>query len=94
MQEALDFVKAFDSAGKPIAAICHAAWLLAEAKIVDGRKLTSYHSIQTDLKNAGANWVDESCVVDGNLTTSRNPSDLPHFCQTMVEQFSGAGVKG
>ena len=91
--EAVDFVRGFAKAGKPIAAICHGPWTLIEAGAVKGRKLTSWPSLQTDLRNAGAEWVDETCVVDGTLVTSRNPKDLPAFCRAMVEVFSGAGRK-
>lgn len=86
--EALDFIRAFDENSKPIAAICHAPQLLISAKLVDGRKLTSYESIEVDLKNAGANWVDESVVLDSNLITSRNPNDLPDFNEKIIETLS------
>ena len=85
---AVAFVKAFFDAGKPVAAICHAPWVLAEADVVRGRRMTSWPSLQTDLRNAGATWVDEEVVVDGNLTTSRKPDDLPAFGKTIVEQFA------
>ena len=84
-QEALDFIKHFHATGKPIGAICHAPWLLVETGIARDRKLTSFKSIQTDLKNAGANWVDRSVVVDDNLITSRNPDDLPDFNEKLIE---------
>lgn len=87
---AVQFVKKFFDAGKPVAAICHAPWTLIEADVVRGRTLTSWPSLQTDLRNAGANWVDEEVVVDGNLTTSRKPEDLPAFNKMMIEQFAGA----
>ncbi|MCZ2816857.1 type 1 glutamine amidotransferase domain-containing protein [Modestobacter sp. VKM Ac-2984] len=90
-QGAVAFVKAFFDAGKPVAAICHAPWVLAEADVVRGRRMTSWPSLQTDLRNAGAEWVDQEVVVDGNLTTSRNPDDLPAFGRTLVEQFAAAG---
>lgn len=70
-----------------MAAICHAPWTLIDAGLVEGRKLTSYHTIRTDLENAGANWVDEGVVVDQGLVTSRNPDDLPAFNEKMVEEF-------
>jgi deglycase len=89
-RDAVAFVKAFFDAGKPVAAICHAAWVLIEADVVRGRRMTSWPSLQTDLRNAGADWVDEEVVVDGNLTTSRKPDDLPAFGKTIVEQFSGS----
>jgi protease I len=86
---AVAFVKAFFDAGKPVAAICHAAWVLAEADVVRGRRMTSWPSLRTDLRNAGADWVDEEVVVDGNLVTSRNPDDLPAFGKAIVERFAG-----
>lgn len=86
---AVAFVKQFFDAGKPVASICHGPWMLIEADAVHGRMVTSWPSLQTDLKNAGANWVDEQVVVDGNLTTSRKPDDLPAFNKKIVEQFAG-----
>ncbi|SFO18361.1 protease I [Geodermatophilus obscurus] len=86
--DAVAFVKAFFEADKPVAAICHAPWVLAEAGVVRGRRMTSWPSLQTDLRNAGATWVDEEVVVDGNLTTSRNPDDLDAFSAAIVEQFA------
>ena len=86
--KAVQFVKDFGAAGKPIAAICHGPWTLIEAGLVRGRRLTSYHSIQTDLKNAGANWVDEAVVVDHGLISSRQPSDIPAFNQAMIEEIA------
>ena len=86
---AVSFVKAFFTAGKPVAAICHAAWTLAEAGVVSGKRMTSWPSLQTDLRNAGAEWVDEEVVVDGNLVTSRKPDDLPAFNEKLVEMFGG-----
>jgi protease I len=76
--------------GTPVAAICHAPWLLIEADVVRGRRLTSFPSLATDLRNAGAQWVDEEVVVDNGLITSRTPDDLPAFCRTLVEEFSKA----
>jgi protease I len=76
---------AFVESGKPVAAICHAPWTLVEADVVRGRTVTSWPSLQTDLRNAGANWVDETVVTDGNLITSRKPDDLPDFTKTLLE---------
>ena len=73
------------ASGRPVAAICHAAWTLVEADVVSGRRLTSWPSLQTDVRNAGGEWVDERVVVDGNLITSRNPDDLPAFCSALLE---------
>lgn len=87
-QEAQNFVRHFFAAGKPVAAICHAPWTLIDTGLAAGRRLTSYHSLQTDLKNAGADWVDEEVVVDKNLITSRNPDDIPAFNRTIVEKFA------
>ncbi len=86
-EKAVQFVRQFFDANKPVAAICHGPWTLIEADVVKGRKMTSYKSIQTDLKNAGANWVDQEVVVDGNLITSRNPDDLPAFSRQTVEMI-------
>ncbi|MDB6017922.1 MAG: glutamine amidotransferase [Pedosphaera sp.] len=86
-QQALDFVKAFFDAGKPVAAICHAPWTLIDAGVVKGRRMTSYPSVKTDLKNAGAEWVDEEVVVDNGLVTSRQPSDIPAFNKKIIEEF-------
>lgn len=85
--DVVSFARDFFEAGKPVAAICHAPWLLVEADVVKGRKLTSFPSLQTDIRNAGGNWVDEEVVVDAGLTTSRNPDDLDAFCSKMVEEF-------
>jgi len=82
------FVRAFFDAGKPVAAICHAPWTLIDAGVARGRRLTSYESIQMDLKNAGAEWVDEEVVVENGLVTSRKPDDIPAFNQKMVEEFA------
>ena len=81
---AIELVEDFDDAGKPIAAICHGPWLLAEADIIDGRTVTSWPSIRTDLANAGADVVDEEVVVDDNLITSRNPGDIPAFSRALI----------
>ncbi|MBX3064456.1 MAG: type 1 glutamine amidotransferase [Anaerolineae bacterium] len=87
-KDAVKFVRAFVTAGKPIAAICHGPWTLIEAGAVNGRKMTSYPSLQTDLRNAGADWVDQEVVVDQGLVTSRNPNDIPAFNHKMVEEFA------
>ncbi|WOI55296.1 type 1 glutamine amidotransferase domain-containing protein [Palleronia sp. LCG004] len=78
-------IRDFAATGKPLAAICHAPWLLIEADLVRGKRLTSYHSIRTDLKNAGADVVDEQVAIDGNLITSRNPDDLDAFCKAVID---------
>ena len=81
-------MKAFVESGKPVAAICHGPWTLVEAGVVDGRTLTSYPSIRTDIRNAGGNVVDEEVAVDGNLITSRSPDDLEAFCAKFVEALT------
>ena len=86
--EAVEFVRAFFDAGKPVAAICHAPWTLIEAGVVKGRTLTSWPSVKTDLVNAGANWVDREVVVDNGLVTSRKPDDIPAFNEKMLEEFA------
>ena len=90
---AVSFVRDFVGSGKPVAAICHGPLTLVEAGVVSGRTLTSYPSIRTDLRNAGAHVVDEEVVVDGNLITSRSPSDLPAFCATLIKQFAHAATR-
>ena len=85
---AVDFVRAFFEAGKPVAAICHGPWLLVEADVVHGRNVTSWPSLHTDLKNAGANWTDSEVVTDHGLVTSRKPSDIPAFNKKMIEEFA------
>jgi protease I len=85
---AVDFVKGFVDSGKPIAAICHGPWTLIEAGAVRGRAMTSYPSLKTDLRNAGANWVDREVVTDNGLVTSRDPGDLPAFNRKMVEEIA------
>jgi protease I len=92
-RQAVDFVRRFAASGKPIAAICHGPWTLIEADAVRGRKMTSWPSLQTDLRNAGATWVDEPMVQDRNLVTSRKPDDLPQFNQAAVELFAQARQK-
>jgi len=87
-ERAVDFVRAFVDGGKPIAVICHGPWTLIEAEAVRGKTITSYPSLKTDLRNAGANWVDEPVVVDGNLISSRNPGDIPDFNREMIAVFS------
>jgi protease I len=87
-KDAVEFVRAFFDADQPVAAICHAPWSLIEADVVDGRTLTSWPSLQTDLRNAGANWVDEEVVVDGKLVTSRKPDDIPAFTDKMIDIFA------
>jgi protease I len=84
----LQFVRAFYESGKPIASICHGPWTLIDAEVVDGHTMTSYPSIQTDLKNAGAKWVDKEVVVDNGLVTSRSPDDLPAFNRKMIEEIA------
>ncbi len=86
--KAVAFVKKFFDEGKPVAAICHGPWTLIEAGVVKGRKLTSFATIQTDLKNAGAEWVDQEVVVDMGLITSRKPDDIPAFNKRMIEEFA------
>ena len=87
-ERAVSFARDFFEAGKPVAAICHGPWLLVEADVVRGRRVTSWPSLRTDLRNAGAEWVDESVVVDSGLVTSRNPDDLPDFNRKMVEEIA------
>lgn len=86
----LKLVRDLNAAGKPVAAICHAGWVLASANVVRGRKVTSVPAIKDDLINAGANWVDEEVVVDGNLVTSRTPADLPAFCRALIQTLAEA----
>jgi protease I len=87
-QQAVQFVRNFFEQGKPVASICHGPWMLVEADIARGRKLTSYPSIKTDVKNAGGNWVDQEVVVDQGLVTSRSPKDLPAFNQKLIEEVA------
>ena len=86
-EQAVSFVRDFFEQKKPVSAICHGPWTLIEAGVVEGRKLTSWPSLKTDIKNAGGNWVDEEVVVDNGLTPSRNPDDLDAFCSKTVEEF-------
>jgi intracellular protease, PfpI family len=88
LPKAVSFVRAFFSAQKPVGAICHGPWLLVEADVVRGRRVTSYQSIKTDLKNAGAEWTDEAVVVDQGLVTSRKPDDIPAFNRKLVEEIA------
>ena len=92
VKEAQQWVQTFDRTNKPMAVICHAPWLLISAGVAKGRRLTSYYTLQDDLRNAGATWMDEPMVRDRNLVTSRNPDDLPQFNQAMVELFQEAQV--
>ena len=85
---AVRFVRSFFDAAKPVAVICHAPWLLVEADVVRGRTLTSYPSLQTDIRNAGGHWVDKEVVVDQGLVTSRNPDDIPAFNRKAIEEFA------
>ena len=86
-KKAQEFVKAIDASGKPMAVICHAPWLLVSAGLAKGRRLTSYHTIQDDMRNAGARWEDREVIVDRNLVTSRQPSDIPAFNREMITLF-------
>jgi protease I len=85
--DAVRFTRAFFEAGKPVAEICHGPWMLVEADVVRGRRVTSWPSLKTDLRNAGGEWVDEEVVVDNGLVTSRKPDDLPAFCDKLVEEI-------
>ena len=85
--DAVEFVRSFFEAGKPVAVICHGPWMLVEADVVRGRKVTSWPSVATDIRNAGGNWVDEEVVVDQGLVTSRKPDDLPAFSAKLVEEI-------
>jgi len=87
-EKAVDFIKEFFTAGKPIAAICHGPWTLIEAEAVRGRTVTSWPSLKTDLRNAGAEWIDREVVVDNGLVTSRKPDDIPAFNDKMIEEFA------
>ena len=87
-ESAVAFVRDFVNSGKPVAAICHGPWTLVEADVVRGRTLTSYPSLRTDLRNAGATVVDQEVCLDGNIITSRSPDDLPAFCQAITDQVA------
>lgn len=89
-EKAVDLVRRFDMAGKPVAAICHGPWLLAEADIIEGRTVTGWPSIRTDLTNAGADVVDQEVARDGNLITSRNPDDIPAFSEALIAALEEA----
>jgi len=92
-EDAVGFVRSFVDAGKPVAAICHAPWMLVEADVVRGRKVTSFWSIKTDVRNAGGNWVDEEVVLDGGVVTSRSPDDIPAFNKRVIEEFARTPVR-
>jgi protease I len=92
-ENAVRFVREFIDADKPTAVICHGPWMLVEADAVRGRTLTSFPSLKTDIKNAGGNWVDKEVVNEEGIITSRNPNDLPAFCNTLVEEFARAPVR-
>ena len=89
-ESAVEFVRGFVDSGRPVGAICHGPWTLVQADVVRGRRLTSYPSLRGDIRNAGGEVLDEQVVVDGNLVTSRNPDDLPAFCDTIVREFAKA----
>jgi len=93
-ENVVQFVRDFFEQGKPVAAICHAPWVLVEAGVVRDRKLTSWPTLQTDIRNAGGNWVDEEVVVDQGLVTSRKPDDIPAFSKKMVEEFAEGKHEG
>ena len=93
-QDAQSFVRAFFQEHKPVAAICHAPWLLIDAGVAQGRRLTSYHTLKSDLMNAGAEWVDEEVVEDRGLVTSRNPDDIPAFNARILDVFEAEQVQG
>jgi protease I len=93
-KQAVQFVRSFFDAGKPVAAICHAPWMLVEADVVSGRSVTSWPSLQTDLRNAGADWVDREVVTDQGLVTSRKPDDIPAFNRKMIEEFAEGEHEG
>src|SRR3954452_11715645 len=92
--DAVEFVREFFDAGKPVAVICHGPWTLIEADVVRGRKITSWPSVRTDLINAGANWVDQEVVVDNGLVSRRKPDDIPAFNEKMIEEFAEGQHRG
>jgi deglycase len=91
-ENAVSFVRGFHEAGKPLAVICHGPWMLVESGIVRGKRVTSWPTLETDIRNAGGEWVDEEVVVDGNVVTSRKPDDIPAFNEKMLELFAGVRV--
>lgn len=91
-ERAVAFVRDFVQTGKPVGAICHAPWTLIEADVVRGRRMTSYRSLRTDVRNAGAEWVDEEVVVDGNLVTSRQPEDIPAFNRELIALIASGRI--
>jgi protease I len=91
-ENVVSFVREFHEAGKPVAAICHAPWVLVESGAVRGKRVTSWPTLETDIRNAGGDWVDEEVVVTGNLVTSRKPDDIPAFNREMLRIFSGERV--
>jgi protease I len=95
-ENAVAFVREFAEAGKPLAVICHGPWMLVESGVARGRRLTSWPTLQTDIRNAGGTWVDEEVVVDAGIVTSRRPDDIPAFNEKMIEQFakSHLGARG
>ena len=90
-ERAVDFVRDFFEQGKPVGAICHAPWMLVEADVVNGREITSWPSLRTDIENAGGDWVDQEVVVDGGMVTSRKPDDIPAFSRKLIEEI-GEGI--
>ncbi len=90
---AVDFVRDFAETGKPVAAICHGPWTLIDAGVVEGKKLTSWPSLKTDILNAGANWVDQEVSIDGQFITSRKPDDIPAFSRAIIEAVSGVSAQ-
>ena len=93
-EKAVAFARGFFEAGKPVGAICHAPWTLVEAGVLKGRTLTSWPSLQTDIRNAGATWVDEEVVEDTSFVTSRKPDDIPAFCEKLIEEFAEGRHRG